>query len=46
MSGIMAAGVARDHIKALGENIDDLTFTFIAPLGTKDHGGRTLGFQH
>ena len=30
----MAALIARDDVETLGQEIDDLAFAFIAPLGT------------
>jgi hypothetical protein len=33
VSGVMAARVPRYHRKPVRENVDDLPFTFIAPLG-------------
>src|SRR6185312_6061267 len=33
VSGIMSAGIARDHIKIFREHIHDLAFTLVAPLG-------------
>jgi len=38
----VAAGVTRDDIEAFGEDIDDLALALIAPLGSKDDGGRAL----
>ena len=35
--GVVAAGVAGDDVELLGEDVDDLAFAFIAPLGTKDY---------
>jgi len=35
MSGIVTAGVARHHRKPIGKNVDDLSFSLIAPLGTQ-----------
>jgi hypothetical protein len=37
MTGIMAASVARDDGKPVREDIDNFTFSLIAPLGAKDH---------
>jgi hypothetical protein len=34
VAGVVAAGVPRDDCKSVGKNIDDLSLTLIAPLGT------------
>src|SRR2546427_10564779 len=36
VTGIVAALIANDDVKALGQQIDDLAFAFIAPLGADD----------
>ena len=36
VSGVVAASVAGDDGKALGEHVDDLAFAFIAPLGAEN----------
>jgi hypothetical protein len=36
MAGVVAALEADDDIGVLGKQIDDLAFTFIAPLGADD----------
>jgi hypothetical protein len=41
MPRIVTAGVSRDHRKSTGENVDDLSFPFIAPLGA--HYNCSLG---
>ena len=33
MPGVVSALIARHDVEALGEQIDDLAFAFIAPLG-------------
>jgi hypothetical protein len=33
MSGVVAALVSHHDVKTLGEQVDDLAFAFIAPLG-------------
>jgi len=38
VSGIMAARITRHDGKASGEDIDDFSLAFVAPLGTQDHG--------
>ena len=38
VAGVVAASVAGDDLVALGQDIDDLAFAFIAPLGAKDDG--------
>ena len=40
--GVVAAGVARDHVELLREDVDDLALALIAPLGTKNDGGLAL----
>ena len=37
MSGIVTAGIARDDGKSIGENVDDLSFSLVAPLGAQYH---------
>ena len=37
VSGIVAAGIARHYFEALGENINDFAFAFVAPLGADNH---------
>src|ERR1700722_20521407 len=41
MPGVVAAGIARYHRKPVGKNIDDLSLTLVAPLGTQYY--RSLG---
>ena len=36
--GVVSAGIAGDDVELLAEDIDDLAFAFIAPLGSKDDG--------
>ena len=36
VAGIVPALIARDDIELLGEEIDDLPFTLVAPLGAQD----------
>src|SRR2546423_3827025 len=36
MAGVVTALIAHDNIEALGQQIDDLAFAFIAPLGAND----------
>src|SRR5262245_766683 len=36
MAGVVSALVARNDLEALGKQIDDLAFSFIAPLGADD----------
>jgi hypothetical protein len=33
MPGIVTACIARDDRKSIGENVDDLSFSLVAPLG-------------
>jgi hypothetical protein len=35
--GVVSAGVARHYVEVLGEYVDNLAFTFIAPLGAHHH---------
>ena len=45
MSGVVAAGIARHHLEALGEHVDDLALALVAPLRADNH--RSLAsFQH
>jgi len=37
VSRIMAARIARYDVEALGENVNDLAFTFVAPLRADNH---------
>ena len=43
VSGIMPAGVARDHGKVIREHVHDLALALVAPLRADDD--RRLGFQ-
>ena len=43
MAGVMAAGVAGHDMVALGEDVDDFAFAFVAPLGAEDDGGLLSG---
>jgi hypothetical protein len=36
--GIVASLSSDDYISFLGQNVDDLTFAFIAPLGAHEYG--------
>jgi hypothetical protein len=36
MAGVVSALVARNDLEALGKQIDDLAFSFVAPLGADD----------
>src|SRR5438105_12898304 len=36
MAGVVTALIAHDDVEALGEQIDDLAFALIAPLGADD----------
>src|SRR5437764_1155391 len=36
MAGVVTTLIAHDNIEALGQQIDDLAFAFIAPLGADD----------
>jgi hypothetical protein len=37
VAGVVAAVVAGDHLDLLGEEVHDLAFAFVAPLGARDH---------
>jgi hypothetical protein len=39
MAGIMSASISRYDIKILGKVIDDLSLSFVAPLGAHNDGG-------
>jgi len=39
VAGVVAAGVAGDDVELFREDVDDLAFAFVAPLGSKDDGG-------
>ena len=39
VAGIVSAGIAGDHRKVLRQNVDDLPFALVAPLGANDHRG-------
>jgi hypothetical protein len=41
MPGVVAAGIACHHGKPIGKNVDDLSFSLVAPLGTQYN--RSLG---
>ncbi len=36
MTGVIATLEANDDVSVLGEEIDDLTFAFVSPLGADD----------
>ena len=36
MSGIVTAGITRNHLEALGQNVNDFAFAFVAPLRSDD----------
>jgi len=38
VAGVMAASVSSDNGKLFREDVDDLAFTFIAPLGSEEDG--------
>src|SRR5258708_20758143 len=44
MAGVVASGITGDDGEILRQDVDDLPFAFIAPLGAYDHGG--LAFFH
>ena len=37
VAGVVAAVVARHYLHLVGEEVDDLAFAFVAPLGADDH---------
>jgi hypothetical protein len=48
VSGVVSALIANHNVEPLGEQIDNLAFTFVAPLGAydgDDHGFRILDFR-
>ncbi len=46
MAGIGAALVSHDQIGTLGQNVDDLALTFVAPLSADDHHTLRLRSEH
>jgi hypothetical protein len=52
VAGVVPALIASDDLETLGEQIDDLAFTFVAPLGANhcdyfSHGFSQINaFQH
>jgi hypothetical protein len=42
MAGIVSASIARNYRKVFGENVDNLPFAFIAPLGANYNRGFAL----
>jgi hypothetical protein len=44
MAGVVAAGISRHDGKMVGENVYDLAFAFVAPLGADNH--RCLASLH
>ena len=39
VSGVVSASIAGDYVEALGEHVNNLAFTFIAPLGAHNYRG-------
>ena len=39
VAGVVPAGITRDDVELFREDVDDLAFALVAPLGTEDHGG-------
>src|SRR5208337_1116588 len=37
VAGIVATRIPRNHVEAFRENVNDLAFTFVAPLRADDH---------
>ena len=37
VAGVVATGVAGDDVELLRQDVDDLAFAFIAPLGAEDY---------
>lgn len=46
VAGVGAAVVADGHVEALGEQIDDLAFSFVTPAQTDDAGVSEFGEIH
>ena len=44
VSGVVSAGIAGDHLKAVGKHVDDFSLALIAPLGSEHH--RSVRFAH
>jgi hypothetical protein len=42
--GIVSAGVSRDYLEPLGEDVNDFALALVAPLGS-DNNGRLAWFQ-
>jgi hypothetical protein len=38
MTGIVSAGITRYDTEAFGENVNNLAFAFITPLGANNYG--------
>ena len=46
MAGVITALKADDNVRVVGEEIDDLAFAFVAPLGADDcNVGHVLGIR-
>ena len=43
--GIVAAGVARNHIEAFRQNVNDFAFALVTPLGTENYRGWAFGHE-
>ena len=46
VAGIRPALVAHDPVGPLGQDVDELSFSFVAPLGADDDEGPSLGVEH
>src|SRR5262244_1451006 len=44
VAGVVSALVANDYVEAFGEQIDNLAFSFIAPLGADDRDNHRQKF--
>src|SRR6185437_1684827 len=39
VAGVVTAGITGDDVELFAEDVDDLAFAFVAPLGAENHGG-------
>ena len=46
VSGVGAALIADDQVRALCEHVDDFALPLVAPLSTDDHDALRLGTEH
>jgi hypothetical protein len=46
MAGVGPALVADHHVRLLGQDVHQLAFALVAPLGADDHDARAVGAEH